>query len=198
MHSPVRKPRSKASTAITNRMAQAQGHILGGRGWDASSTIPPPQSQRQLRPVEHLADITLGPIPSARYPALTPCRPPPATSTAADRAGRTEPFSGKVYAMSESDLSALRERAARGDNDAGAALIELAAEREDFDELRRLADGGSKDAEDQLVELAAEKEDFEELRRLASAGNTDAAEVLAELTGVRSFVTPKRPVVRAA
>ena len=87
----------------------------------------------------------------------------------------------KVHAMSDSNLSALRERAARGDNDAVGELIELAAEREDFDELRRLADGGSKDAEDQLVELAAEKEDLEELRRLASAGNTDAADILAEL-----------------
>lgn len=90
--------------------------------------------------------------------------------------------SWKVHAMSDSDLSALRERAAHGDNDAIGELIELAAEREDFEELRRLADSGSRDAEDQLVELAAEKEDFEELRRLASAGNTDAAEVLAELT----------------
>jgi hypothetical protein len=86
------------------------------------------------------------------------------------------------HAMSDSELSDLRERAAHGDNDAIGELIELAAEREDFDELRRLSDGGSRDAEDQLVELAAEKEDLDELRRLASAGNTDAAEVLDELT----------------
>ena len=93
-----------------------------------------------------------------------------------------EPFSWKATPCQILIFRILRERAARGDNDAIGELIELAAEREDFEELRQLADGGSRDAEDQLVELAAEKEDLDELRRLASAGNTDAAEVLAELT----------------
>ena len=84
--------------------------------------------------------------------------------------------------MSDSELPALRERAARGDRDAIDELIERAAERGDFEELRRLADGGSRDAVDQLVELAAEKGDTEELQRLAAAGSQDAADVLAELS----------------
>ena len=56
--------------------------------------------------------------------------------------------------MSESDFSALQDRAANGDSDAIGELIELAAEREDFAILRQLAANGSQDAVDQLVELA--------------------------------------------
>ncbi|MEZ2388113.1 hypothetical protein AB6813_00965 [bacterium RCC_150] len=54
--------------------------------------------------------------------------------------------------MSDSDLSGLREQAARGDRDAIGKLIELATERQDLDELRQLADAGSSDAVDQLVD----------------------------------------------
>lgn len=62
--------------------------------------------------------------------------------------------------MSDSDLAALRERAARGDSDAVGELVELAAEREDFEELRRLADaGGNSDAADVLAELAEEADE---------------------------------------
>lgn len=42
--------------------------------------------------------------------------------------------------MTEPDLSALRERAAHGDADATAQLIELATERGDLNELRGLAE----------------------------------------------------------
>ena len=55
--------------------------------------------------------------------------------------------------MDESDLSALRERAERGDKDAVDQLIELAGEQGDFDELRRLADQGNTTAAEVLGEL---------------------------------------------
>lgn len=80
------------------------------------------------------------------------------------------------------ELSHLRERAARGDPDAVAELIQLAGEQGDLDELRRLAGAGHRDAADELVQLAGERGDLDELRRLAAAGNRDAADVLAELT----------------
>lgn len=84
--------------------------------------------------------------------------------------------------MTESDLSALRERAANGDPTAVDILIELAGERGDMAELRRLAEGGSADAADQLIEVVTELGDLDELRRLADSGNITAAEQLAELT----------------
>src|SRR5687767_13055204 len=83
--------------------------------------------------------------------------------------------------MSDAELEDLRERAAQGDQDAVAELVELAGERGDAFELRRLAESGSTDAMDELVQLASEKGDVDELRRLAAAGNRDAADVLAEL-----------------
>jgi hypothetical protein len=58
--------------------------------------------------------------------------------------------------MSESELSVLRERAARGDMAAADELIELAAELGDMDELRRLADSGNRTAAEQLKELTDE------------------------------------------
>jgi hypothetical protein len=71
--------------------------------------------------------------------------------------------------MGEDELTELRARAAEGDADAVAQLVELAGESGDLDELRRLAAAGSADAVDVLVE------------RLAELGNRDAADVLAEL-----------------
>ncbi len=94
--------------------------------------------------------------------------------------------------MSESDLSRLRDRAARGDRDAADELIELAGERGDMDELRRLADTGSTTAADELIQLAAERGDVDELRRLADAGNTTAADQLTELTDVKSVAVSVR------
>jgi hypothetical protein len=58
--------------------------------------------------------------------------------------------------MTESESAALRERAARGDQDAVDELIELAGERGDLTELRRLADQGNPTATDQLRELESE------------------------------------------
>ena len=50
------------------------------------------------------------------------------------------------------DLAQLRIRAATGDRDAVAELVELAVERGDLDELRRLAANGNTDAADVLLE----------------------------------------------
>ncbi|MFE2972145.1 hypothetical protein ACFXKC_53070 [Streptomyces sp. NPDC059340] len=58
--------------------------------------------------------------------------------------------------MTDSDMSTLRERAAKGDADATDQLIELATEQGDLDELRRLADKGNNTAADQLMELTSE------------------------------------------
>lgn len=58
--------------------------------------------------------------------------------------------------MADAELSDLRARAATGDSDAIAVLVELAGERGDRDELRRLAVGGSRDAVDVLSELVEE------------------------------------------
>jgi hypothetical protein len=85
------------------------------------------------------------------------------------------------HPMSDPHLDALRKRAAGGDTDAIAELVELSGERGDLAELRRLADAGSSDAVDVMVELAGERGDLAELRRLTDAGSSDAAAVLAEL-----------------
>ncbi|MCX4641620.1 MULTISPECIES: hypothetical protein [unclassified Streptomyces] len=61
--------------------------------------------------------------------------------------------------MTDSDLSVLRERAEKGDEDAVDELIELAAELGDMGELRRLSDGGNATAADQLIEMAGERGD---------------------------------------
>ena len=58
--------------------------------------------------------------------------------------------------MTDSDLSDLRERAAKGDTAAADELIELATENGDMKELRRLADQGNSTATDQLIELSSE------------------------------------------
>jgi hypothetical protein len=100
--------------------------------------------------------------------------------TDADLLGRL-PLKEQGLVMADSDLSDLRELAARGDNDAVDQLVELAGERGDMDDLRLLAGNDSRDAADQLVELATERGDLTELRRLAAGGNRDAADVLAEL-----------------
>jgi Fe-S cluster assembly iron-binding protein IscA len=83
--------------------------------------------------------------------------------------------------MSDAELEYLRERAARGDEDAAEQLVELAGEREDAYELRLLAENGGTDAMDQRVQLATETGDVDELRRLEAGGNPDAAEVLDDL-----------------
>ena len=83
--------------------------------------------------------------------------------------------------MSDAELAYLRERAARGDEDAAAQLVELAGERLDSYELKLLAENGSTDAMDELVQPAAERGDLDELRRLAASGNRDANDVLDEL-----------------
>ena len=103
-----------------------------------------------------------------------------------DAAGAAERYIDPITAtkgvvMSDAELEYLRERAALGDEDASAQLVELAGEREDAYELRLLAESGNTDAMDELVQLAAEKGDVDELRRLAAAGNRDAADVLDEL-----------------
>ena len=51
----------------------------------------------------------------------------------------------------------------------------------DLSVLRERADRGDEDAVDQLIELAGEQGNLEELRRLADQGNTTAGEMLAEL-----------------
>ena len=104
-----------------------------------------------------------------------------------DAARAAERYSDPVEAtkggiVSDAELEDLRERAARGDDDATAQLVELSGERGDADELRRLAEGGSTDAIDELVQLAADRGDVDELRRLAAGGNRDAADVLEELS----------------
>ncbi|MFE7392955.1 hypothetical protein [Streptomyces sp. NPDC057582] len=58
--------------------------------------------------------------------------------------------------MTDSDLSALRERAENGDETAVDELIELATELDDMGELRRLADKGNTTAAEQLMKLTAE------------------------------------------
>ena len=58
-----------------------------------------------------------------------------------------------LEALTDEELAALRTRAAAGDHDAIAQLVELAGEREDLDELRRLAASGNTDAADILAEL---------------------------------------------
>ena len=83
--------------------------------------------------------------------------------------------------MSDAELAYLRERAARGDEDAAAQLVELAGERLDSYELKLLAEGGSTDAMDESVQRAAEKGDIDETWRLAAAGDQDAVEVLDDL-----------------
>jgi hypothetical protein len=103
-----------------------------------------------------------------------------------DAARAVERYIGPVEAtkgvvMSDAELEYLRERAARGDDDAAAQLVELAGERGDSYELRRLAESGNTDAMDELVQLAAERGDVDELRHLAAGGNRDAADVLDEL-----------------
>ncbi|MDQ0894881.1 hypothetical protein [Agromyces ramosus] len=85
--------------------------------------------------------------------------------------------------MSDAELANLRERAALGDAEAAAQLVELAAERADAHELRVLAESGGTDEMDELVQLAAEHGDLDELRRLAATGNRDAAAVLDALYG---------------
>ncbi len=57
--------------------------------------------------------------------------------------------------MTDDELPALRDRAARGEADAVDQLIELAAERGDLDELRRIAKTGNATAADQFVDLVA-------------------------------------------
>lgn len=85
--------------------------------------------------------------------------------------------------MSDAELAFLRERAALGDEEAAAQLVELAAERADAYELRLLAESGGTDAMDELVQLAAAQGDLDELRRLEANGNRDAATVLDALYG---------------
>jgi hypothetical protein len=58
--------------------------------------------------------------------------------------------------MTEADFAALRDRAARGDQDAEDELIELAGEQGNMNELRRLADLGNATAADELRELESE------------------------------------------
>jgi hypothetical protein len=94
------------------------------------------------------------------------------------RSGKTR---GRLAVMDELDLSVLRERADRGDEDAVDQLIELASEEGNLEELRRLADQGNTTASDQLIELASEQGNLEELRRLADQGNTTASDQLIEL-----------------
>lgn len=103
-----------------------------------------------------------------------------------DAAQAAERYSDPVDAtkgvvMSDAELAYLRERAAAGDEDAAAQLVELAGERGDAFELRLLAESGRTDAMDELVQLAAERGDLDELRRLAADGNRDALDVLDEL-----------------
>ncbi len=83
--------------------------------------------------------------------------------------------------MSDAELAFLRERAARGDEEAAAQLVELAGERGDSYELQRLAESGSTDAMDERVQAATEKGDLEGVRLLAASGNRDAAQVLDDL-----------------
>ncbi|OZD52206.1 hypothetical protein CH252_03465 [Rhodococcus sp. 06-1477-1B] len=78
-----------------------------------------------------------------------------------------------------SDLTALRARAAGGDQDAIDELVEQGT----VDDLRSLAAAGNSDAVDMLVERAGEREDRDELQRLAAAGSQDAADILEELDG---------------
>lgn len=97
----------------------------------------------------------------------------------ADRSGTDT--TEETLLMMEPDLSALRERAAHGDADATAQLIELATERGDLNELRGLADAGSADATDELIQLASEQGNIGELRRLSDSGNSTATDQLIEL-----------------
>ena len=83
--------------------------------------------------------------------------------------------------MSAAEFEALPERAAGGDADAGAPLLEIAGEREDANELRVLAESGSTDSMDERVQLATEAGDVDELRQLEADGIPDATEVLDEL-----------------
>ena len=83
--------------------------------------------------------------------------------------------------MSDAELAYLRERAARGDEDAAARLVELAGERSDSYELRLIAESGDTDAMDEQVQLATGTGDLGEVRRLAASGDRDAVEVLDEL-----------------
>jgi hypothetical protein len=110
----------------------------------------------------------------------------PESRWAPDAARATERYINAVEAtkgvvMSDAELAHLRDRAARGDEDAAAQLVELAGEREDAYELRLVVESGNTDAMDELVRLAAERGDLDELRRLAAVGDQDAVDVLDEL-----------------
>ncbi|WP_448808742.1 hypothetical protein [Agromyces bauzanensis] len=83
--------------------------------------------------------------------------------------------------MSDAELAYLRERAAQGDEEAAARLVELAGERSDSYDLQLIAQTGGADAMDERVRLATEKGDLGELERLAAGGDPDAAQVLDEL-----------------
>jgi len=80
--------------------------------------------------------------------------------------------------MSDAELEELRERVERGDEEAAARLVELAADRADSYRLRLLARTGRTAALSAQVQLAAERGDIEEMQRLAAAGDRDAAAVL--------------------